>query len=260
MSDSNNKSKEESMTGQGNAKTIGHYFSWAFFVVFIICILSIVYFFQQYSTTQQKTLSEIRKEIQHNKEIAVFIDKNGSIVKSNMSLYDDTLESQDALKISEVVNIPLEILKEVKSFNEALNEKQNETLQLVVVIIAFFSIIATFFGYKTIRDIKDAAIDEEQKLTKRYENIFNHLENITFVTKKLSDEVYTRSKEDIEEDKKELQILKEQFENLKKDTEEKINELENSFKKTMEEKEKDFKNTKDKYKGMATEEQGGTND
>lgn len=151
-----------------------------YFFVIVMTILFVVFLYL-FSARQQDTLMQIRTEMSNltsaKKQELVAVDKQGDVIKRKVD------KSDDSKIVEQRVNIPLEVLKEVKYFNETLNQRQNETLQLILYVVAFISIVATFFGYKTIKDIRDAAESESKKITTQYENSFTLLNELNGIYK-----------------------------------------------------------------------------
>lgn len=195
-----------------------------FFIVFMIGIFS--YFLLTFTKAQNEVLEEMHKQLTEYSSQHSFIDKEGTIL--NKVLIENNLTNQEenpfpnSKIVEQKVNIPLEILKEVKSFNEVLSQRQNETLQLIVYVVAFVGIIATFFGYKTIKDIKESAEKESNKISDQYTKSYELLNNQV----KLSNDFYQLQYKRFEEDlnKKQTQI-EEKFSELL----DKYNELKDEF-------------------------------
>lgn len=207
--------------------------------IFTIIILLIFSIFLAHSIAQQNSLLQnMQNELNKYSSTHSLVDKEGTI--QNKVLEERNTTSQDENPflnpkiVEQKVNIPLEILKEVKSFNEVLNQRQNDTLQMILYVVAFIGIIATFFGYKTIKDIKENADNETKKITAQYEQTFKLLNDISETYKK---EIVAKISE--------MLALKQELTQLKIANEHSLQAFDSSIKKldnSINEREGDFKN------------------
>jgi len=104
-----------------------------------------------------------------------------------------------------------QLITEVKYFNEILNREQNDTLSYIVYIIAFFSIVAGFFGYRTIKDIRESVKEESKKITEFYEKTFSLLNDQARISKDFYDLQYKSLNEKVKEAEIELKRLVNQY-------------------------------------------------
>lgn len=189
----------------------------------VIIIIAFGYFLNNFMEKQNESMKNMQIQMaQITNQKQFLVDKDGTLQKNSLKKLE-TIENEFRKNVEEnkiveqKINIPLEVLKEVKGFNEALNQRQNETLQLILYVVAFISIIATFFGYKTIRDIKDTADNETKKITSQYEQTFKLLNDIT---KMYKDDISTQTKD--------LLNLKDELIKLKITNEQSIQKIDSS--------------------------------
>lgn len=139
--------------------------------VFLVLILIIVSVFLNNIVDKQNKQIKVMMDLYKNNHQYDVIER----IHTNNS----TNSNSEVSSLGNDYNVPVEVLKEVKHFNEVMNQKQTDMLQMLVYVVAFFSIIATFFGYKTIKDIKDHAKDEMDKVGVFYAKSFDHLNNMS---------------------------------------------------------------------------------
>ena len=119
-------------------------------------------------------------------------------------------------------NILLELIKEVKYYNEVLNKTQNDTIRIVIYVLGFLSIIAAFFGYRTINDIRMNAKNEMEKISKFYGDSFNLLNEQSKLSKEITQlniRGLIREKDKLE---KEQKVAREEYESFMKNIDEKL--------------------------------------
>lgn len=202
--------------------------------VMLVVVALLLFGFWIFAEKQDETLREIKNELSLIKQNKFNnMDNLAKVLKEK----DLTSVEKDVLKVSEQVNIPLEVLKEVKYFNQMLNEKQQDTLQFIVYILAFFSIIATFFGYKTITNIKNSADREAEKLSNQYKSAYDLLKEQAELSKNFYDLQYKRLEEDY---KKMGESFSEMYDKYK--------EIKNTIEKKNEETDQEFTDTTESYK------------
>jgi hypothetical protein len=129
--------------------------------------------------------------------------RNSNILEQIRDEFKNQKQFTDSLMQSKEVNIEKELLSqlisEVKYYNEILNREQNDTLSYIVYIIAFFSIVAGFFGYRTIRDIRESVKEESNKITDFYEKTFSLLNDQAKISKDFYDIQYKNLNKKTEE-------------------------------------------------------------
>ncbi len=141
----------------------------------------------------------------------------------------------------------LNILKEVKHFNEMLNQKQSDSTRLIIYLIAFISIIGTFFGYKTVKDIRDNARSEFAEVKEFYITVHDNMnkqsdimsQSFEFMNKQLTTEINKKVEELAQMDEK-LQDMQINLGFREEEVEEKEEERKKQYKEDTEENRGDF--------------------
>ncbi len=106
-------------------------------------------------------------------------------------------------------DVSYDCLEQMKRYNETLHQKQSDTLQIIIYLIAVFAIIAGFFGYKTIKDIGDKAKDEMGKVSGFYDKTFKSLENQSKTSKDFYDIQYSKLQKIVDQETKRIEDLSE---------------------------------------------------
>lgn len=199
------------------AKAIKETVTWkviiqTFIMLCILVIFAFSFFF--YANKQNEVSQQIHKDLNHLDNTQISVMKDLIHIMNQKNIVD---RNEDVIKISEQTNIPLEILKEVKYFTEIMNQKQHDTLQFIVYILAFFSIIATFFGYKTIIHIKENAEKESEKLTAQYSGAYQLLKQQAELSKNFYEIQYSTFANELDAKTVKLKSLTEEQMGLSED-------------------------------------------
>ncbi|MCK5050199.1 MAG: hypothetical protein KAS53_00570 [Candidatus Cloacimonetes bacterium] len=110
-----------------------------------------------------------------------------------------------------------DILSNMKTYNEILYQKQSDTFQVIIYILAIFSIVAGFFGYKTIKDIREKALQESEKLSEFYKQTFSLLNNQAEISKDFYNEQYSGLTIKVKEEREKIENLSKTVEKLYED-------------------------------------------
>ncbi len=189
------------------------------FFGFILVVFAISYVFVSWMQTSK--INRLEEKIDARNNLSFQVDRNGTINGANFKLISTNPPSDASIvRISEEVNIPLEILKQVKYFNEVMTQKQNDTIQIIVYVIAFFSIVAAFFGYKTINSIKESAEKENNKLAKQYELAHDLLNEQIALSNRFYDSSYRKLSEEYKRVSEEYKKMKEDIQNTRDENQE----------------------------------------
>jgi archaellum component FlaG (FlaF/FlaG flagellin family) len=112
------------------------------------------------------------------------MDDEFKVRDKNLIHYSDTTQKSNiTTNESTEKQLMFETINQVKYFNEILNREQKDTMSYIVYVIAFFSIVAGFFGYKTINDIRGSLKDESKNITSFYEKTFSLLNEQASISK-----------------------------------------------------------------------------
>ena len=218
----NYKEKEKRRNEVNNNKNSSYI--WALVVIiflFLIMIGSYLYY-------TNNNIKSIKLELANRQYPLQILSVNTDSLNTILSDKKVIIET-DSLMLSELYlntdvdkNILLEIIKEVKYFNEIMNQKQNDTIRIVIYILGFLSIIAAFFGYRTINDIRMNAKNEMEKISKFYGDSFNLLNEQSKLSKEITQlniRELIREKDKLE---KEQKVAREEYENFMKNIDEKL--------------------------------------
>ncbi len=145
-------------------------------------------------------------------------------------------------------NILLEQANLVRHFNETLNRQQNDTMTKIVYVLAFISAVAVFFGYKTMRDIRETAKGEIATMSDFYTRAFDTLQETATISKEIVVSSRQSVKEILDETTQKLKKHEEKLEDTEKRLEKakiKINEYLGLIDKYHMEEESNIKETSD---------------
>lgn len=96
-------------------------------------------------------------------------------IDGNVVLDEIVTLSNDEIAQNIDKDILIEMIKENKYYNETLSNYQSKTISTITYVVGFFAVVAMFFGYRTISDIKQNATEETNKLSSIYNHTFEIL-------------------------------------------------------------------------------------
>lgn len=154
-------------------------------------------------------------KIYEYKNFKLLIDSN----KIKVTSYFD-IKGLNDLEIPKKTNYDVacksDILTNMKTYNEILYQKQSDTFQIIIYILAIFSIVAGIFGYKTIKDIRDKANKESENLSVFYQQTFKLLNNQAEISNKFYDEQYKGLTIRVKEEREKIEDLSKEVERMYK--------------------------------------------